>query len=57
KVAFARQSFNDQIMEYNTYRQSFPQNVLASSFGHSQDAALLEFEDSAAIQEAPKVSF
>ena len=57
KVAFARQSFNDQIMEYNTYRQSFPQNVLAGSFGHSQDAALLEFEDSAAIQEAPKVSF
>ena len=57
KVAFARQSFNDQVMEYNTYRQSFPQNVLANSLGHSQDASLLEFEDSAAIQEAPKVSF
>jgi len=26
-------------------------------FGHGQDAALLEFADSAAIQEAPKVSF
>lgn len=57
KVAFARQSFNDQIMTYNTYKQSFPQNMLAGPFGHAQDASLLEFEDSDAIQEAPKVSF
>jgi len=57
KVAFARQSFNDQVMEYNTYKQSFPTNVLAASFGHAQDATLLEFEDSAEIQAAPKVSF
>jgi LemA protein len=57
KVAFARQAFNDQVMSYNTYRQSFPQIVLAGAFGHAQDAQLLEFADSAAIQEAPKVSF
>jgi len=57
KVAFARQAFNDQVMEYNTYKQSFPPVVLAASFGHSQDATLLEFEDSAEIQAAPKVSF
>lgn len=57
KVAFSRQSFNDQVMAYNTYKQSFPQNFLAGPFGHSEDASLLEFEDSAAIQEAPKVSF
>jgi len=57
KVAFARQSFNDQIMAYNTYKQSFPQNMVAGPFGHAQDASLLEFEDSAEIQEAPKVSF
>lgn len=57
KVAFARQSFNDQVMAYNTYKQSFPPNLLAASFGHAADATLLEFEDSAAIQEAPKVSF
>ncbi len=57
KVAFARQAFNDQVMEYNTYKQSFPQNLLAGMFGHLVDAALLEFEDSAEIQEAPKVSF
>ncbi|MBK8162949.1 MAG: LemA family protein [Gammaproteobacteria bacterium] len=57
KVAFARQAFNDAVMEFNTYRQSFPPNVFAGMFGFRSDAALLEFKDSAAIQEAPKVSF
>jgi LemA protein len=57
RVSFARQAFNDQVMAYNTYRQSFPPAVVAASFGHAQDAALLQFEDSAAIQAAPKVSF
>jgi len=57
KIAFARQSFNDQVMSYNTYKQSFPQNMVAGPFGHSSDASLLEFEDSEAIQVAPNVSF
>lgn len=57
KVAFARQSFNDQVMQYNIYKQSFPQNVFAGIFGHAADASLLEFEDSAEIQAAPKVAF
>jgi len=57
KVAFSRQAFNDQVMAYNTYRQSFPPVVFAGMFGHASDASLLEFEDSAEIQEAPKVSF
>ena len=57
KVAFARQAFNDQVMQYNIFKQSFPQNILAGVFGHSNDASLLEFEDSAEIQAAPKVSF
>ena len=57
KVGFARQAFNDQVMAYNTYKQSFPQNMLAGVFGHGADASLLEFEDSAQIQAAPKVSF
>jgi LemA protein len=57
KVAFARQAFNDAVMEYNTYRQSFPPVVFAGLFGHTSDAKLLEFEDSAQIQAAPKVSF
>jgi LemA protein len=57
KVAFARQAFNDQVMQYNIFKQSFPQNILAGMFGHANDASLLEFEDSAEIQAAPKVSF
>lgn len=57
KVSFSRQAFNDQVMAYNIYKQSFPPVVFAPMFGHAQDAALLEFADSAAIQAAPKVSF
>jgi LemA protein len=57
KVAFARQAFNDQVMEYNTYKQSFPQHIFAGMFGHAKDASSLEFEDSAKIQEVPKVTF
>ena len=57
KVGFSRQAFNDMVMAYNTYKQSFPQTLFASAFGHSQDATLLEFEDSQEIQAAPKVSF
>jgi LemA protein len=31
--------------------------IFASMFGHARDATLLEFQDSDAIQAAPKVSF
>ena len=57
RVAFARQGYNDAVMAYNTYRQSFPPVAVASPFGHAQDATLLEFDDSAQIQAAPQVSF
>jgi LemA protein len=57
KVAFSRQAYNDSVMRYNTYRQSFPQHVVAATFGHPEDAVLLEFEDSEAIQAAPTFSF
>lgn len=57
KVSFARQAYNDQVMEYNTARQMFPAVIFAAMFGHGQDATLLEFADSAAMQAAPKVSF
>ncbi len=56
KVAFARQAYNDTVMAYNTYRQSFPPILFANFLGHSQDAELLDFDD-AQIAEAPKVSF
>ena len=57
KVAFSRQAYNDAVTGYNTYKQTFPPNIVANNFGHSKDASLLEFADSDAIQEAPKVAF
>lgn len=56
KIGFARQSYNDSVTTYNTYRQSFPQVVFAPAFGHGNDRDLLDF-DSQAIADAPKVSF
>ncbi len=57
RVSFARQAFNDAVMSYNIFRESFPANIFAGLFGHNKKAALLEFEDSAQIAQAPKVSF
>jgi LemA protein len=57
KIAFARQAFNDSVMQFNTYRQSFPPVFFAPMFGFAKDASLLEFEDRTAIQQAPKISF
>lgn len=57
RVAFSRQAYNDSVMAYNTYRQSFPQVAVAGLVGHGEDAGLLEFEDSEQIQQAPSVSF
>ena len=56
KVAFSRQAFNDAVTAYNTYKQTFPPVLLAATFGHNQDASLLEFE-SEKIKDAPKVEF
>lgn len=57
KVSFARQAFNDAVTSYNTYKLTFPPVFFAGMCGHSENAALLEFEDSKQIQNAPKVSF
>jgi len=57
KVSFARQAYNDEVMAYNTYKQSFPQIIIANATGHTADSGLLEFEDSKTIQNAPKISF
>jgi len=55
KVAFARQAYNDSVMDYNTLRESFPNNLFAGWFNF-RAAELLEIEDEAK-REAPKVSF
>ena len=55
KVAFARQSYNDSVMAYNTARESFPTNFIAGPFNFGP-AQLFEI-DRPEQKEAPKVSF
>ncbi len=55
KVAFARQSYNDSTMEYNTARELFPTSMVAGMFNFAP-APLFEVEDPAA-RKAVKVSF
>ena len=55
KVAFSRQAYNDSVMDYNTLRESFPNNFFAGWFSF-KPAELLEIEDETK-REAPKVSF
>src|SRR3981189_2858733 len=56
RIAFARQAYNDSVMEYNTRRESFPDNLLAGAFGFSA-AELLQATESAEQRQVPKVSF
>jgi LemA protein len=56
KVAFARQAFNDSVMEYNTRRESFPDSFFAGAFGFGP-AELLAATESAEERRTPKVSF
>jgi LemA protein len=56
KISFARQAYNDSVMEYNTKRESFPDTVFAGMFGF-QGATLLEATESAEERKVPKVSF
>lgn len=55
KIAFARQSFNDAVMTYNTNREKFPNNMIANAFGF-KEARLFEI-DVAEEREAPNVEF
>jgi LemA protein len=55
KIAFARQAYNDSVMQYNTKRESFPDNTFAGLLGFAP-AELLEATQSAEQRAAPKVS-
>lgn len=54
KIGFARQAFNDSVMDYNNRREVFPAVMVAGMFGFTQ-ATLLETEEEE--RKAPKVSF
>ncbi len=55
KIAFARQSYNDQVLGYNNQIQMFPSNIIAGMFSFTK-RDFFEIE-AAAEREVPKVSF
>ena len=55
KIAFARQSYNDAIMQYNTRREQFPAVVFAGAMGFGE-AEFFEIE-SEKERQAPQVKF
>jgi LemA protein len=55
RVAFARQAYNDTVMQYNQARASVPTNLVATAF-RFEPADFFEVED-AGEREAPKISF
>jgi LemA protein len=57
KVAFARQAYNDSVMNYNNKRETFPGSVYAGKFNFAP-AALLEIPpEHPEMRDAPKVQF
>ncbi|HEX9810802.1 MAG TPA: LemA family protein [Burkholderiales bacterium] len=55
RVAYARQSYNDSVMDYNNARETFPNSIVAGAFRFTP-ATMLEIED-VAKRAVPKVSF
>ena len=54
KIEFARRYYNGSVRDYNTALQSFPRNLIASTFGfHAAEF----FEADSADREVPQVSF
>ena len=56
RIAFARQAYNDAVMEYNTGIESFPNNFV-KGFGSFPPATLLEATESPEDKQPVKVSF
>jgi len=55
KVGFARQFYNDQVLQFNTKIESVPTNIIAGMFGFKQ-SDFFEIE-TPAEREVPKVKF
>lgn len=55
RVAFSRQAYNDEVMVFNTYREKFPNNIIAGMFAFKATEQL-QLENPEA-RTAPKVSF
>jgi LemA protein len=56
RIAFARQAYNDSVMEYNNASEQFPGSVIAGMFGF-RSAELLQSTEAPEERKAVKVSF
>lgn len=56
KISFARQAYNDSVMQYNVYQDQFPNNLVVNFFGGHEKAEAYEIDNEEA-RDAIKVSF
>lgn len=56
KISFARQAYNDSVMQYNTLIEQFPGTIFAGMFGFKQ-GELLQSTEAPEERKAVKVSF
>jgi LemA protein len=56
RIAFARQAYNDNVMQYNTSIEQFPGSLIANNFGF-KSAELLQATEAPEERKAIKVSF
>jgi LemA protein len=55
RISFARQAYNDAVMDYNNRREMFPSSIIAGMFNFTE-AKMFEIQNEAE-REAPRVSF
>jgi LemA protein len=56
RIAFARQGYNDSVMEYNIRRETFPATLIATLFAFTP-AEQLQSTESSEERKTPRVSF
>ena len=57
KLSSVRRYFNSATKEYNNAVETFPSNILAGMFGFRKEVMFDLGEQSAALEEAPKIKF
>ena len=57
KVSFARQAYNDSVMNYNTKRESAPSNIIAGMFHFGPAELWTVGPEHPEVRDAPKVQF
>ena len=56
RIGFARQAYNDSVLQYNDAAMQFPANIVAGMFSF-KEATMLQATQSAAERAAPQVRF